>query len=200
MHHKLIKPGVFELYYGAMKSGKTRSLINRVEQLLYFEDIHFIVIQPQVNTREDVLKSRFSSVSLPTVVIDVTKPETILDHIQENTVLVAIDELQVFDSSVVAVIDALQKKNINVVAAGLSLDFRGEPFGCMSQLMPLVDEPHSLSGVCEYAGCNKPGTRTQRLVNGEPAKRSDPTLVIEGSEDAITYQTRCLHHFKLKEE
>jgi thymidine kinase len=199
MHHKLIKPGVFELYYGAMKSGKTRSLINRVEQLLFFDAIHFIVVQPSVNTREDSLKSRFSSVSLPTVSVDSSRPEEILQHIQDATVLVAIDELQVFDPSIVEIISCLQKKNINVVAAGLSLDFRGEPFGCMSQLMPLVDEPHALSGVCEYKGCNKPGTRTQRLVNGNPAKRSDPTVVIEGSEDAITYETRCLNHFELRE-
>lgn len=198
MHHQLVKPGIFELYYGAMKSGKTRSLLHRVEQLNYIKNAKYIVIQPKCNTRDTHLRSRSGIKELPTIVIDENNPKSILKH-SEGALLVAIDEIQVFGKDIIAVILDLQRKNVNVVAAGLNLDFRGEPFGVMSEIMPLVDEPTALAGVCEYEDCNKPGTRTQRLVNGQPASKHDKTIIIEGKHEDITYETRCLTHFELRE-
>lgn len=197
MHHQLIKTGIFELYYGAMKSGKSKALINRVEQLRFLEGVEFFIVQPRINTRETKLKSRFSEMSLPTIVIDEKEPAKILDKVTEKTKLIAIDEIQFFDETIVDVIYQLQLKGINVVAAGLNTDFRGEPFGPMAKLMTLVDEPYSLAGVCDVDGCNRRGTRTQRLIGGKPAHYDEPIVLIDGTGAKEEYQTRCLLHHKV---
>lgn len=197
LHHQLIKPGIFEMYYGAMKSGKSKSLIDRVEQLRFLNNVEFFIVQPGLNTRETNLKSRFSTIELPAVVIDEKTPEKILLNLTEKTKLIAIDEIHFFDDKIVDVISQLQLKGINVVAAGLNTNFRGEPFGCMSKLMALVDEPHSLAGVCDIDGCNRRGTRTQRLIDGEPAYYDEPIVSIEGANKKEQYQTRCLLHHKV---
>lgn len=197
VHHQLIKPGIFELFYGAMKSGKSKSLINRIEQLRFLNDIDFFVVQPEINTRESVLKSRFSDLALPTVVIKESNPEKILLNVTNKTKLVAIDEIQFFDEKIVSVVEQLQLKGINVVAAGLNTDFRGEPFGPMAKLMTLVDEPYSLAGVCDVEGCNRRGTRTQRLIDGKPADYNEPIVSIDGANKKEHYQTRCLMHHEV---
>ena len=194
VHHQLIKTGIFELYYGAMKSGKSKALINRIEQLRYLNDVEFFVVQPEINTRESSLKSRFNSLELPTLIINEKTPVDILKNISEKTKLIAIDEVQFFDDSIVSYITKLQLKWITVVAAGLNTDFRGEPFGPIAKWMSIVDEPYSLAGVCEVDGCNRRGTRTQRLIDGKPAHYDEPTVSIDGSSRKEIYQTRCLHH------
>lgn len=197
VHHQLIKTGVFELYYGAMKSGKSKALIGRIEQLRFLEGVDFFIVQPKVNVREECLKSRFSNVQLPTKIIDEKNPKQLLEHLTPQTKLVAIDEIQFFNDEIVDVIQKLQLKGINVVAAGLNTDFRGEPFGCMAKLMALVDEPYSLAGVCDFEGCNRRGTRTQRLIAGKPANYDHPTVLIDGQGDKETYETRCLLHHEV---
>lgn len=197
VHHQLIKKGIFELYYGAMKSGKSKALINRIEQLRFLEGVDFFVVQPKINTREDHLTSRFSDIKLPTIIIDDKNPNQILEKLTDKTQLVAIDEVQFFSEQIIDVIHQLQLKGINVVAAGLNTDFRGEPFGCMAKLMTLVDEPYSLAGVCDVEGCNRRGTRTQRLIEGKPARYDHPIVLIEGSGESESYETRCLHHHEI---
>lgn len=183
---------MFEIYYGAMKSGKTKMLLDRIEQLKY-TDHEILVVKPLVDTRDDVLKSRFSSQQFTCVRVDETNPCEILSYVRDETVLVAIDELQFFSSSIVSIIEELQRKNINIVGAGLGTNFRGETFGAMGDLLVLADEVFSLAGVCDVKGCNRPGTRTQRLIDGKPAPFDSPVVLIEGS-GKETYETRCIHH------
>ncbi|MRR30714.1 thymidine kinase, partial [bacterium] len=73
---------------------------------------------------------------------------------------------------------------------GLDQDFRGEPFGCMPQLMAVAERVDKLQAICMV--CGEPASRTQRLVNGKPARYDDDVVIVGASE---MYEARCrLHH------
>ena len=117
-----------------------------------------------------------------------------LCEIQDNRAHVSlsvIDEIQFFNSKIIGVIEHLQKNDINVIAAGLNTDFRGLPFGSMGHLLAMSDEAFALAGVCDVEGCNRPGSRTQRLINNEPAHFDSPALACVGraSTTAVTFST-----------
>ena len=75
---------------------------------------------------------------------------------------------------------------------GLDQDFRGIPFGPMPRLMALADQVTKLTAICVV--CGEPATRTQRLIDGQPAPADSPLIVIGGLGDE-KYEARCrLHH------
>ena len=75
------------------------------------------------------------------------------------------------------------------IAAGLDMDFRGEPFGPMPRLLAIAESVDKLEAVCMV--CGAPASRTQRLVNGEPAHFSDPIIMVGAWE---VYEARCREH------
>ena len=81
--------------------------------------------------------------------------------------VVAIDEVQFFDWEITDVCEELAEHDKRVVVAGLDMDFRGEPFGPMPLLMALAEEVDNLHAICMV--CGAPATRTQRLIDGQPA-------------------------------
>ena len=102
--------------------------------------------------------------------------------------MVAIDEAQFFDDQLPYVCEHLAKKGKRVMIAGLDSDFRGEPFGIMPQLLTSAEFVTKLTAVCVQ--CGAPATRTQRLVNGKPAKYDDPIILVGAAE---SYEARCRH-------
>jgi thymidine kinase len=75
---------------------------------------------------------------------------------------------------------------MRVIAAGLDLDFRGEPFGPMPLLLAVAERIDKLQAICVV--CGEPASRTQRLINGAPAAYEDPIVLIGASE---LYEARC---------
>ena len=101
--------------------------------------------------------------------------------------VVAIDEAQFFDEGLPAVCARLVEEGMIVIAAGLDRDFRGEPFGPMPQLMALADDVMKLRAVCMKCRSLE-GSMTQRLIDGRPASRSSPVILIGAAE---SYEARC---------
>lgn len=187
-----VRPGKFELYCGPMKSGKTLELLHRVERLNYLPNCSFAFFRPTTDTRDPVVKSRWGvDRSYESIAIDPQHPEQILEH-STYLSLVAIDETQFFGDAIVDVILELMRRNINVIASGLDLDFRGEPFGHMHRLLSIATDVTKLSGVCQVDGCGKEATRTQRLVNSKPAPYDSPIILVGDEEEG--YECRCLFH------
>ncbi len=102
--------------------------------------------------------------------------------------LVAIEEVQFLDESVVDLCQRLADRGVEVIAAGLDQDFRGLPFGFMPRLMALADNLFKLHAICKV--CGGEASRTQRLVDGRPAKWDEPTILIGADE---SYEARCRH-------
>jgi thymidine kinase len=78
---------------------------------------------------------------------------------------------------------------VRVIVAGLDTDFRGEPFGCMPNLMAIAERVDKLHAICMV--CGEAASRTQRLVNGSPAHYHDPVVIVGAAE---LYEARCRKH------
>ncbi len=179
---------------GSMFSGKTEELIRLVTRAEY-AGRSVQVFKPIIDDRWGKIKKVSSHSGSEHDAIPVRSSREILERLLPDTQLVAIDEAQFFDEEIVPVIDELLEKDVEVVFAGLPTDFRGEPFGQMPILLAKADEINRLTAICTYSEdgeiCGELATRTQRLVNGQPANYTDPIILI-GAEES--YAARCPDH------
>jgi thymidine kinase len=66
--------------------------------------------------------------------------------------VVAIDEAQFFDSSIVNVCNELADSGIRVLIAGLDMDFMGKPFGPMPALLAIAEYITKVHAICMRCG------------------------------------------------
>lgn len=127
----------FEIITGPMSCGKTEELLRRVKRCIIAQK-KVKVISPEVDTRAkgDYIESRNG---LWLDAITVKNARDILSHICADDEVVAIDEIQFFDSEIVSVVRKLAEHGKRVIASGLDLDFKGEPFGSMPELLCIAD-------------------------------------------------------------
>lgn len=185
MYHQY-RPGWIEVISGCMFAGKTEELIRRIK-VLHFAHKNVLVFKPKIDNRySDTLVVSHAGSKVDSIVISDAKE--ILQYITYSTDVVAIDEVQFFGENVIEICDYLANKGIRVMCAGLDMDFRGEPFGVMPTLITEAEFVTKLTAVCNK--CGSPATRTQRLVNGEPANWDDPQILVGASE---AYEARCRH-------
>lgn len=180
------KEGWLEVICGCMFAGKTEELIRRINVLSYAKK-KITVFKPEIDNRysETEIVSH-AGTKVPCIVVE--KAKDILKYVDNNSDVVAIDEVQFFDKDIVDVCEYLADKGIRVMVAGLDKDFRGEPFGVLPELLTRAEFVTKLTAVC--AKCGAPATRTQRLVDGKPAYFDDP-IVLVGAVDH--YEPRCRH-------
>ena len=184
----------FEIITGPMSCGKTEELLRRVKRCIIAQK-KVRVISPEVDTRTkgDYIESRNG---LWLDAVTVKNAREILAVINPDDEVIAIDEVQFFDDEIVSVVKRLIEHGKRVIASGLDLDFKGEPFGSMPELLCLADRVDKLTAVCMKCGSDH-ATRTQRLINGFPADKSSPLIVIGGDE---TYEARCLKCYELPDK
>jgi len=181
----------FELITGPMSCGKTEELLRRIRRCIIAKK-KVKVISPEVDTRAkgDYIQSRNG---LWLDAIKVKHAIQIMSVVKPEDEIIAIDELQFFDSNIVKVISKLMSEGKRVIGTGLELDFKAEPFGSMPELMCLATKVDKLHAVCMKCGCDH-ATRTQRLIDGKPADKSSPLIMIGGDE---TYEARCIKCYEL---
>lgn len=183
--------GWVELICGSMFSGKSEELIRRVKRTKYAKQ-KAVTFKPSIDNRYsdvDVVSHNGEKVQA----FAVGSSQDILKLVPEDIDVVAIDEVQFFDEGVVNVIQELADRGHRVIAAGLDQDFRGEPFTVVPQIMAIAEYVTKLQAVC--AVCCSPASRTQRLINGEPASYNDPIILVGASE---AYEPRCRHCHTVK--
>jgi len=180
--------GSIEVVCGSMFSGKTDELIRRLVRATIAKQ-KVQVFKPAIDIRYAVEKvtshtgSNFDA-------IPVEKAAAIREKLETDTTVVGIDEAQFFDPEIVQVAQELASRGIRVLVAGLDMDFRGEPFGPMPILMSMAEDVYKLHAICMV--CGDEASRTQRLVNGKPARYDDPVVIVGASE---MYEARCrVHH------
>ncbi|WNV79461.1 thymidine kinase [Bacillus atrophaeus] len=182
--------GWLELICGSMFSGKSEELIRRVKRATYAKQ-EVRVFKPAIDNRysEEAVVSH-NGTSMTSHVI--AAPAEIWNHISETTDVIAVDEVQFFDRMIIEVLSSLADKGYRVIAAGLDMDFKGEPFGVVPDLMAMAETVTKLQAVCSV--CGSPASRTQRLINGKPASYDDPIILVGASE---SYEARCRHHHEV---
>ncbi|WP_096437647.1 thymidine kinase [Alteribacter populi] len=180
------KEGWLEVVCGSMFSGKSEELIRRVRRAS-FGKLNVQVFKPAMDNRYSE-KEVVSHNGTKVYALPAKNSTDIMNQIEHSTQLVAIDEIQFFDTGVIDVVQDLADQGIRVICAGLDQDFRGEPFGCMPQLMALAETVTKLQAIC--LSCGSPASRTQRLIDGKPASYNDPIILVGASE---SYEPRCRH-------
>lgn len=183
--------GSLEVICGSMFSGKSEELIRRIRraQLAKLNVVVFKHSLDNSRTLSDQVKSHNGSLINAIPIQDFNIIESL---ITEQTNIIGIDEIQFFSQDIVILICNLIEAGKRVIVAGLDLDFRGQPFGCMPLLMAIADDVTKLKAIC--IDCGKEAHFTQRLVNGRPARHNDPLIAIGAEEQ---YQARCRNCHKI---
>ncbi|WP_019153983.1 thymidine kinase [Robertmurraya massiliosenegalensis] len=182
--------GWVEVVCGSMFSGKSEELIRRVRRAEYAKQ-KVAVFKPKIDNRysnDAVVSHNGTSFNA----VPIAHSMDIFKHIESDEDVIAIDEVQFFDSEILNVIQHLADSGHRVIAAGLDQDFRGEPFGQMPNVMAIAESVTKLQAVCTV--CGSPASRTQRLINGNPASYDDPVILVGASE---AYEARCRHHHEV---
>jgi thymidine kinase len=178
--------GWIEVICGSMFSGKTEELIRRLRRAVIARQ-KVQVFKPALDDRYVVEKVATHN-GLHWEAIPVESAGAISDLIDPDTTVVAIDEVQFFDWTIADTCSQLASQGVRVIVAGLDMDFRGEPFGPMPLLMAQAERVYKLQAICVV--CGAPASRTQRLIDGQPAWHDDPVIMVGASE---VYEARCRH-------
>jgi len=185
--------GWIEVICGSMFSGKSEELIRRVHRVQIAKK-KVQVFKPTIDTRYSI-QYIYSHNGTKIEAINISNSKELLEKTEPDTEVVAIDEAQFYDKGIVAICQKLADQGRRVMVAGLDQDFRGEPFGPIPELLAVAEYIDKLQAICMI--CGSPASKTQRLVNGKPAKYSDPIILIGAKE---TYEARCRKcHVVIKE-
>jgi thymidine kinase len=177
--------GWIEVVCGVMFSGKSEELIRRVRRAM--------IAKKRVQVFKSHLDERYAGIyhisshdGRTTDAVPVDTPEQIARRVESNTDVIAIDEAQFLDASIVDLATELANNGMRVIVAGTDTDFRGEPFGPMPQLLAIAEVVDKLHAIC--VKCGNPASRNQRLISGRPARYDSPQIMVGSAE---SYEARC---------
>ncbi|OGD33701.1 thymidine kinase [Candidatus Atribacteria bacterium RBG_16_35_8] len=176
--------GWIEVICGSMFSGKSEELIRRVHRVQIAKK-KIQIFKPTIDNRYAV-QYIYSHNGTKVEALNISKSKEISERVEPDTEVIAIDEAQFYDDDIVLVCQKLADQGKRVIIAGLDQDFRGEPFGPIPKLLAVAEYVDKLQAICMV--CGDTASRTQRLVDGQPAKYSDPTILIGAQE---SYEARC---------
>ncbi|MCU4754029.1 thymidine kinase [Halobacteria archaeon AArc-curdl1] len=186
--HAITNSGWIEVVTGSMFSGKTEELLRRLRRAeIAGQDV--AVFTPAIDDRygKDAVGShdgrRWEAIAV--------EPDSDFDAVNEHLngeKVVAFDEGNFFTPALVECCERLAGDGRRVIVSGLDLNFRGEPYKPMPQLIAVAEYVEKFRAICTQ--CGEPATRTQRMINGEPAHVDDPTTLV-GAEES--YEARCRH-------
>ena len=168
-----------------MFSGKSEELIRRVKRVLIAGQM-VRVFKPRLDDRydaSDVVSHDGERVRAEPVADSAELRQRLADA---EVQVVAVDEAQFFDEGLPDLLEELAGRGVRVIVAGLDQDFRGEPFGIMPVLLARAEFVEKLSAVC--VRCGRAATRTQRLIDGKPARYDEPVILVGAAE---AYEPRC---------
>jgi thymidine kinase len=176
--------GRIEVICGSMFSGKTEELIRRLRRAQ--------IARQQIQVFKPVIDNRYHAEKVMShngadfEALPVASSQRIVETLDENTTVVAIDEVQFFDTAVIDICEQLVAEGRRVICAGLDMDFRGVPFGPMPDLLARAELVSKLHAICVV--CGEEASRTQRLIDGQPAAFDDPVVLVGAAE---VYEARC---------
>lgn len=182
--------GSIEVVTGSMFSGKTDELIRRLRRAKIARQ-KVQVFKPIIDNRYGIEKVK-SHAGTEFDARPIQCSADVFSNLDDDTSVVGIDEAQFFDEGIVEVARQLAERGARVIVAGLDTDFRGVPFGMMPTFMAIAERVDKLQAICMV--CGEPASRTQRLVNGKPAKYTDPVVIVGADE---LYEARCREHHEV---
>jgi thymidine kinase len=188
--------GWIEVVCGVMFSGKSEELIRRVRRAM--------IAKKRVQVFKSHLDERYAGIYVisshdgrTTEAIPVDTPEQIARQVKPDTDVIAVDEAQFLDASIIELATDWANNGARVILAGTDTDFRGEPFGPMPELLAVAEVVDKLHAIC--VKCGNPASRNQRLIAGRPARYDSPTIMV-GSAEAYEARCRSCHSVPRRDE
>ena len=171
------RSGWIEVICGSMFSGKTEELIRRLKRAKIANQ-KVEIFKPTTDTRYHIQRvvSHDSNYILSNPVEKSTDILSMIDGIE----VIGIDEAQFFDMELVNVAQKLAKMGIRVIIAGLDMDYRGNPFGPMPNLLAVAEYITKVHAICSH--CGNLATHSYRLSVEE-------STILLGEKDS--YEPRC---------
>lgn len=146
--------GKLIIHTGSMFSGKTSSLEKDVKRFR-IAGYRTLAFKPSVDTRY----SSSEIISHDDTILEAVLVENVSEILRQCSTnkpeVVAIDEIQFLGGSleeIIKGINSLLSENITVIAAGLDIDFTGQPFEILKELMPIADYLTKHHAVCVKCG------------------------------------------------
>ena len=174
--------GWIEVICGSMFSGKTEELIRRLKRAKFAKQ-KVEIFKPTIDVRydEEMVVSHDANEIRSTPVPAAANIPILAD----NCDVVGIDEAQFFDDEIVKVCNDLANKGIRVIVAGLDMDFKGNPFGPMPNLMATAEYVTKVHAVC---------TRTGNLAQYSFRKSTNDNLVLLGETEEYEPLSRAAYY------
>src|SRR5690625_1768611 len=174
--------GWIEVICGGMFSGKTEELIRRARRA-QIAGQEITIVKPAIDNRySDNEITSHNKNALESIVVE-TADQIVL--VTGNEKVVCIDEAHFFDNRLVDVANTLANDGKRVIIAGLDMDFKGNPFEPIPQLLAIAEYITKLHAICTESG--RMAHYSQRVVES-----SDRVLV--GEQEA--YEPRARHCFR----
>lgn len=149
VENKKNSKGRIEVICGSMFSGKTEELIKRIKKA-EFSKQKFIVFKPKIDSRNP--KEKIVSHAKNEISSKIVEKAKDIFSSGKNYEVVAIDEAQFFDKDLVVICNKLANKGIRVIVAGLDMDYKGNPFGPMPNLMACAEKVTKVHAICVETG------------------------------------------------
>ncbi len=180
--------GWIEVICGSMFSGKTEELIRRLKRAKFAKQ-NVEIFKPAIDTRydEEMVVSHDSNEIRSTPVPSASNIRILADGCD----VVGIDEAQFFDDEIVTVCNDLANRGVRVIVAGLDMDFKGNPFGPMPNLMATAEYVTKVHAVC---------TRTGNLAQFSYRKAINDDLVFLGENEEYEPLSRAAYYKAMLKE
>lgn len=178
------RSGWIEVICGSMFSGKTEELIRRLKRARIANQ-NVVIVKHAVDTRfakDDVVSHDANNIDA----IPISQPSQVYSLVNADTDILGIDEAQFFDPSLVKVAEDLALKGVRVIIAGLDMDYKGQPFGCMPQLLAVAEYITKVHAICHH--CGNLATHSYRLI------REEEQVSVGAKEQ---YEARCRSCFNM---
>lgn len=174
--------GWIEVITGSMFSGKTEELIRRLKRAK-FAKLNVEIFKPEVDNRYD--DNKVVSHDANEIVSTAVPAAANIRLLADNCDVVGIDEAQFFDDEIVRVCNDLANRGVRVIVAGLDMDFKGNPFGPMPQLMATAEYVTKVHAIC---------TRSGQLAHHSFRKSENDNLVMLGETEEYEPLSRAAFH------
>ena len=176
--------GWIEVICGSMFSGKTEELIRRIKRAKIANQ-KIKVFKPVIDSRSKNFIESHDESKLEC--IEVKSSNEILKKI-DNCDVVAIDEAQFFDDLIVPVCNKIANNGVRVIIAGLDMDYLGNPFGPMPNLMAISEYVTKVHAVCKQSG---------NIANYSFRKNKKKDIVVIGEKDKYEPLSRSVFYKKM---
>lgn len=163
--------GWIEVICGSMFSGKTEELIRRLKRAEFAKQ-KTLIFKPTTDVRYS--ESKVVSHDSNEIISTPVKSSKEIIQLSKNIDVVALDEAQFFDDGIVDVCNKLANGGKRVIVAGLDMDYEGNPFGPMPNLMAIAEFVTKVHAIC---------TKTGNLANYSHRISKSKNLVLLGERE-----------------